>query len=657
MLAYPAFLLLLLVSSLSLAYGTDPLLLQGVRFGAHDTLARIVFDLQEHTPYRILPGDDPSTILVEFPGVYRLPSKEVWRSRHPLIQEVRFIEGPAKIVAQIRLTQLGNVPKHFLMNAPPRIVIDLSHQPSVASTQPATAVPTIPRAQKIGATPLEGQTTPPAGQSPPSPTVPKPPPKQALNPQPASPTTTSPEQPLSQSQMLQLAEHQWQGRLLEDAQRSYRTFLERFPDYANNHLIAIRLADILYEQHNYRDALEAYAKIIEAYPNSEGALISQIRMAELGAQIPELIPPGQGEYYAPYYHPLQALGQLIQTYPFSPLADVARYKMGLMFLQRDELQAALDTFRELLNKPLKDALHSDVEKEFHKTLERLLAKHQEQGAFLEVIRTFFAHQGLLEPADAAHTDLLLPVALSYARLGLLPEAEQLLQRLLDTASLPQQQAKLALEQAALLFKQGKLQEAKSLLVPLVQSAEAGLRGRIVLLLGQIALQEGRPAEAVRYLSMPKELLDAPAERAFMLALLGKAYAAQGDKEKGLQAFQKCAEVTGEGEPGRPPVAETCLLHAGGLLFERQQLQPALSMYQALLQSFPQTPHRNWVLLRMAAIHGDLADAPQRLGTLETLRDTAKNSLWQKVATESLDEVAWQKRFHELLAEFQNNLIR
>jgi tetratricopeptide (TPR) repeat protein len=478
-----------------------------------------------------------------------------------------------------------------------------------------------------------------------------------LKPVPTPQSTPSPTAAAGPAQALQVAEHQWNSRLLEDAQQSYRTFLERFPDYPNNHLVAVRLADILQEQRHHRDALEAYAKIIEGYPHSEGAVISQIRMAELGAQFPALIPSGRGESYASYYHPLSALAQLIQAYPLSPLADVARYKTGVIRLHREELQAALDTFRALLEKPLKDALRSDVEKEFHKTLERLLVHHQQQGAFLEVLRTFLTYKGWLAPTQVAHADLVLPVALSCARLGLLPEAEQLMQRLVDKAPTPQQRAPLALEQATILFQQGKLQAAKSLLVPLEQSAEVSLRRRSVLLSGRIALQEGRPAEAVRSLDFAAQLLDTPVDRAFVLALLGKAYVAQGDKPKGLQAFQQCAAITTEEASTPPSIAETCLFHAGGLLFEGQQLQPALATYQTLLQAFPQTSHRNWLLLRLAEIHQKLDDAPQWSSTLATLRDTASHPLWQKVATEAVDDRAWHKRFHELLAEFQNHLIR
>jgi hypothetical protein len=60
---------------------------------------------------------------------------------------------------------------------------------------------------------------------------------------------------------------------------------------------------------------------------------------------------------------------------------------------------------------------------------------------------------------------------------------------------------------------------------------------------------------------------------------------------------------------------------------------------------------------MAEIHRELADTSQLTSTLVTLRDTADSVLWQKAAIDSLDDAAWQKRFHDLLAEFQNHLIR
>jgi hypothetical protein len=100
-----------------------------------------------------------------------------------------------------------------------------------------------------------------------------------------------------------------------------------------------------------------------------------------------------------------------------------------------------------------------------------------------------------------------------------------------------------------------------------------------------------------------------------------------------------------------------MFRAAELLLAQRQYQPALAAYQQLLAAFPQTSHRDWVLLRIATLARGLPDLEQMQDTLAPLRDTSAGPLWQKVATEVLEDAAWQQQFHERLAEFQNTLMR
>src|SRR5262249_38670333 len=152
--------------------------------------------------------------------------------------------------------------------------------------------------------PQEGAATasPPPAASPAAPTLPLP------------PVST-----LTATQLLERAEKQWAARQFEAAQRSYTAFLQRYPEHPSNHLIAARVADILRAQEHSRAALEAYAVVIQGYPGSEGALISQIRMAELGTTFPDLLPAGDEPRYAAYRHPLETLRRVTSDYPFNPL--------------------------------------------------------------------------------------------------------------------------------------------------------------------------------------------------------------------------------------------------------------------------------------------------------------------------------------------------
>ena len=674
--------------SLSTSAAAAPRLVQGVRSGWHGTFARIVFDVQGDISYHIAPTAESSKIVVTFPDVSEPPGAKVWRARTPMIEDIRFVAAQGQVSAEITLKRSGTVRTHYRMRSPTRIVVDIvipadgapdqrgpAGQPpgkeaervaSAASArrQPQTATPP--------ATPPEEKEKRPAPETKVSPMAPeqKEPPlaqegKGQLPPQHTARPVTPPKLPgagpltamLSETELLAVAERQWQQGQLPAAQESYRQFLQRFPEYPHNHLISVRLADILQKQQQYRPALEAYARVLALYPGSEGALISEMRMAELGIQVPDLSPQHEAVRFKAYHAPVESLRRLIREYPLSPLADVARFKIGVLQLQRQEAAAALTEFRELLNTPLKEDLRQEVRAKYRQALLSVMAELQEQGQHPEVLRTFFTHKGVLSPQEAESADFLLPVALSYARLGLLPEAQSLFQAQMRAAATPQHRGPIALEQANVLMAGGLLQDAYTLLKSTAPHAEGATRGQILVTLGKLALRLGQAGEAVQYLRKGQEVITSAAERATLFALLGEAYAAQGRDKEGLQAFQQCAESATAAESAPLPSAETCLFRAAEFLFAQRQYQPALALYQKLLETFPHTSYRDWALLRLAAISQGLSDTAQMQNTLETLRDTAASTLWQKVAMNALEEAAWQRQFRERLAEFQNRLMR
>jgi tetratricopeptide (TPR) repeat protein len=653
MLTYLSWLLCLLALGIFPAWGASSSQLQGVRFGWHGAYARIVFDLHETTTYRIRSGSKPSRILVEFPEGYSLPPQSTWHTRNPLVQEVLFRQEANKIISEIRLTQPGTIQRHFRMTAPPRIVIDITRQSSPVSKQQTVPpqVSSLDRPQAPKAEASEPESIPPrtSDGAKTKPVVHNMKRQENLTPTIATETITA---KLSQAQVLRQAELQWQQGDFEAAQQSYQAFLERFPHYKHNHLIMVRLADLLQQQQLLREALEAYAEVITTSPSSEGALISQVRMAELGMQSPELLPQSNEPQFLAYHQPLSGLQKLIQTYPASPVANIARLKLGEFRLQHNDLQAALTTFSQLLKKSLEPVLFQEARSMLDQTLKRLLATQQQKGEYLEVLRTFFRNQEHLPSEAAFHPDLLLPVALSYARLGLDAEAQGLLQRLTDGTTPPKQKTIAALEQAQLIFKHGHPQTALDLLEPLVPIAEPVLRKEVLLLLGTVAVQAGEPAKALNYLDMARHLVVSPPERVRLFTLLAEEYLTQGDTPQGLHALQQCVGVhTEEGVP--LPETDTCMFRLAGIFFAHRQFESALQEYQQLLQAFPKSHYKEMSLFHMAKIYQELEDEQQTIETLNQLRDSTTNSLWKKVALDYLDDMAWQKHFHHSLAALQD----
>jgi tetratricopeptide (TPR) repeat protein len=542
-------------------------------------------------------------------------------------------------MADIVLKQPGAVQRAERLQAPPRVVVDVVRRNNGEVAQASEGV--------------KGQGTEAA-----APRVADDPPKEGtapVHPQAASSIAQTlslpPVSTLTPTQLLEWAEKQWVARQLEAAQRSYTVFLQRYPEHPSNHLIAVRIADILRAQEHYRAALEAYVVVVQGYPGSEGAIISQIRMAELGTTLPELLPADDEPRYAAYRKPLQTLRRLTSDYPLSPLSDVARFKIAGILLQQQDLPAALDLLQQLLRRPLPEALRRDVEQQLRQALGRQLDAYQRQGAFFDVLRTFFTYKPSLPPTETRHPDLLYPLVASYVQLGLLDEAQSLLPTLLNAATTPIQRAHMALTQAALFAQAGRDDVVTSLLHPLQQFADLAMRAQALLLLTESAWRAQRSDDVVRYASIGETTLIGTTERIRFFTILGQAYEAQGDINKAIQTFHKCAEVPEAGER-----AETCLLRAAGLQTAQGQHKSALTLYERVLQALPRSD-KEGIFFRIAESHRQQFDKAPMLATFARLREHTQDAFWHKVATEYLEQAQWQEHFQEGLVIFQNTLIR
>jgi tetratricopeptide (TPR) repeat protein len=627
--------LLLLVGHLCYTSQASANTLRGVRVGQQGALSRVVFDLQQDVPYRIEVGADPTVIRVVFPTVSLPPNLQLVRARDGLIHEVRLRTNASEVIGDIILKQPGAVQHEARLHAPSRVVVD------IARRQDGEMPKGIDIAQGKGA-------------AEPRVTDEKPQEKAATPPQAASRTTQTPlplVSTLTPTQLLERAEKQWAARQIDDAQRSYTAFLQRYPEHPSNHLIAARAADIFRTQEHYREALEAYTAVVQGYPGSEGAIISQIRMAELGTSFPDLLPAGDEPRYAAYRQPVKTLQRLTYDYPFTPLADVARFKLAEMRLQQQDFATALDLSQQLLRRPSQGVLRHDVEQLVRQALGRQLAAYQRQGAFFDVLRAFFAYKSSLPPTETGHIDLLYPVVASYTQLGLLDEAQSLLPTLLAAAATPIQRAHIALVHAMLFAQSGRDEVVTALLSPLQQFTDPTMRGQAILLLTESAWRAQRADDVVRYADQGEALLTGAVERTKFFTILGQAYEARGEANKALKTFHKCAEVPDAGER-----AEICLLRAAVLHAAQGQQPPAVTFYEYVLHTFPQS-HTEGLLFRIAESHRQQSDKGQMLGTFMRLREHTQDAFWQKVATEYLTQAQWQERLQERLAVFQNTLMR
>ena len=162
----------------------------------------------------------------------------------------------------------------------------------------------------------------------------------------------------------------------------------------------------------------------------------------------------------------------------------------------------------------------------------------------------------------------------------------------------------------------------------------------------------RTDDVVRYADLGEAMLTGPVERTKFFTILGQAYEAQGEVNKAMQAFRKCAEMPDAGEPSGDVSVAGC----GAACGAGAAAEPALVLYERVLQTFPHS-YKEGLLFRIAESHRQRFDKAQMLAAVTRLREHTQDAFWQKVATEYLTQAQWQERLQERLAVFQNTLMR
>ena len=95
------------------------------------------------------------------------------------------------------------------------------------------------------------------------------------------------------------------------------TALNIFPNQPYNHIIMTKIGDTYREEGKIEQALKVYSQNGVLYPDSRGAMVSEIKMADLGVKNP-------GFYnFIQYLEPLKVYQTVVEKYPATELAEEA----------------------------------------------------------------------------------------------------------------------------------------------------------------------------------------------------------------------------------------------------------------------------------------------------------------------------------------------
>ena len=429
--------------------------------------------------------------------------------------------------------------------------------------------------------------------------------------------------------------------------------------------------DIYVEQGKISEAIPVYQRVIDNYPDSIGALVSQIRMADLGVEHPEtgatpavFITNSSFPFYT-FLDPMWAYRETIQTKTASPfhaildpiwayrqimqrktadlvLVHLAEYKLGLALRKKGKHGEAVTVFQSLLEKAPEERIYQDCLYALKQELVNYLSQNFQKKDYLKVIKIYKENEDLLD-SFLREEKAPLPyfeIAQSYQNLNFYPPAIRLYQKTRETGVQDTLSGQISFQLGQIFFQTGEYQKAVDSLREISNSPSLAFAA--LSLMGDVYREKKDYTKALdHYLAALAIQPLQQGQSIKQLLRVGQCYERLGKTPEAIQSFSKAADLAQkEKATSGQPLAEICL-HLADCQYKTQEYTAALKTYQKLSRLSPNQEDRDWVLFQIGNCSLKKAEPKIAQDAFKKLKENNQDTIWP-VVSDQWSEVSDRK---------------
>ncbi len=200
---------------------------------------------------------------------------------------------------------------------------------------------------------------------------------------------------------------------LDDARRYYWTYYNIDPTGNDADTSLVHLGDIYMQQDKPAAAKEIYQNAADSFPNKDGGLIAQMRLAEDGIHDVPLIPEMDALFDRGYnLRPMEVYNHIINDFPKSKLAPLATLKLAMWELWNKRYEQAIQGCEEFMGKYPKHDLLPNVQEVAMTSFGRLTADALPESNYGRILRAWENAPGLQALEERLSPQVRLSLSLS-----------------------------------------------------------------------------------------------------------------------------------------------------------------------------------------------------------------------------------------------------
>lgn len=432
----------------------------------------------------------------------------------------------------------------------------------------------------------------------------------------------------------------------QSAQSTLFIALNVFPEQEYNHIILTKIGDAYQMEGKIEEALKVYSQNNVLYRESEGAMISEMKMADIGVKKLGFFNFNQ------CLDPLNVYQQIIEKYPATNLAEEALYKQGVAYSEQRKYKEAVASLKTVLEEYPDSELSKKCLYSLQENLSKLIESYFSEEKYYPVLVLYRKHKDLFLENNT-NTGMLFRIGESFRRVGLYDNALELYEQASRISSPTHPEDELILRMGEVYLQKKEYGKADTLFHKMLHDFPGSrFRTRALHALAETYVEQQRYNEAsLTYLAALEGEERTPLEMKGLFCL-GKCYQAMGNTTLAVDAYRK-AIMAGE-ESAKEGQEDEYLIKSyfqlGDYLFQTHQYAEAIEIYARIVERYPENERTQWALYRLAAGYRMVGGKGIEIESLKKLAGQGqKETFWAKVVNYNIRNAEWEITHHEHLS--------
>jgi len=401
--------------------------------------------------------------------------------------------------------------------------------------------------------------------------------------------------------------------------------------------IILKLAELYDENGDTPKTAALCSILINRFPESEEAVWSKLKLADLGERRAEMRLQDTDQAVANYSNSLETLKRVAESGQYHFREEALR-KLADAYQKRNDPVRELEALKALALEFSESERIENYRDDAVKAMESILSASSTEQDALRAVRSYetsfkVANFRLTDPSD------ILKMANSYASLDLINEACELGSQALEKTEKGSDLRRRILKTGAQwFFKKHDLNKAAQWYDQALEETPADkISPEEYITLARWRYKQQRYTQAAElYLkALPTSENSADVEAATAAFELGRLYMDMNFPANAALFFKRAeqlypSEKSQEGQKNRSEFPSLCNLYLADSLVAQDQERPALSHYRESLQGDLKGNDRAWALYQLANIQSKLGDVKAEREALEELSVLKDSEEWANI---------------------------